>query len=102
MNKLHKRDPAGKWQAYGSKESKKLFLAELIKRDIKCFSGKQTALKIIQDGSLIKNIDVNRKQVTGSFVISSEWPTRQIKSINLDLGEIKDHVHFILTGEALV
>ena len=99
---LHKRNPAGQWQAIGSKESKKLFLSQLIRNDIKCFSGKLTALKMIEDGSLIKNIDVNRKQETGSYVISSEWPSRGVKTINLDLGEIQDHIHFVLTGLPLV
>lgn len=99
---LHKRSPAGNWQAEGSKESKKLFLAELVRQGIKCFSGKATALKMIEDGSLIKNIDVNRKQQTGSFLISSEWPSRQCKTINLDKGLISDHVKFVLTGVASV
>lgn len=99
---LAPRPKAGFWQAEGSKANKKMFIAGLVRGGVKTFNGRRSALTMIQDGSYIKNLDYNSKHVPTESIISSDSKDSHRLTINLDKGDINDHIHFALTGEHLL
>ena len=95
---LRPRPKAGYWQVKGSRYNKKRLIHELVKRGYRAFQGKQSVLSMLSDGSYIKNVDHNRKQEVGDFIISSEWEDDNRDTINLDRGDLEIHINYIMTG----
>ncbi len=84
------------WSADGSKKAKREFLSLLVQNGVRAFDGRKTAKHIIEEGSIIKGVDFNRKGDTGVFFISSHDQDNNLTHFNLDVCDVNWILKFIL------
>ena len=84
------------WSADGSKKVKREFLSLLVESGVRAFDGRKTAKHIIEEGSIIKGVDFNRKGDTGVFFISSHEQVNNLTHFHLDACDLNWVLEFIL------
>jgi len=85
------------WQVTGSKLHKKQFLSLLMRNGMKSFNGRTTVKYLLLEGSVIRGIDHNRKQVKGSYFIHSDSLDATMLHFDLDTMDVFWVLQFILT-----